>query len=139
MAGRECVLVGTCHCGGAHWTLSGDPGPVTACNGTLCRRYGALWAYDFENERIALHGQTTTYARHDRKRPVLETHFCPTCGCVLAWRGLMAEEDGRRRMAVNVRLAPPEAVADLPIDHFDGLTSFDDLPRDGRCVRDMWF
>ncbi|AEH90032.1 hypothetical protein Mesop_5621 [Mesorhizobium opportunistum WSM2075] len=42
-------------------------------------------------------------------------------------------------IAVNARLAPPEAVADLPIDRFDGLDTFEDLPRDGRCVRDMWF
>jgi hypothetical protein len=42
-------------------------------------------------------------------------------------------------MAVNLRLAPPAAVADLPIDHFDGLGAFKDLPRDGRCVRDIWF
>lgn len=42
-------------------------------------------------------------------------------------------------MAVNLRLAPPEAVADLPIDHFNGLRTFEDLPRDGRCVRDLWF
>ena len=41
-------------------------------------------------------------------------------------------------MAVNIRLAEPKAVADLPIDHFDGLDSFEDLPGDGRCVRDMW-
>ena len=41
-------------------------------------------------------------------------------------------------MAVNLRLAPPEAVAALPIDHFDGLDTFDDLPADGRCVRDLW-
>jgi len=30
-------------------------------------------------------------------------------------------------------------VADVPIDHFDGLASWEDLPRDGRCVRDYWF
>lgn len=42
-------------------------------------------------------------------------------------------------MAVNIRLAPPDLVADLPIDHFDGLDSFDDLPSDRRCVSDMWF
>ena len=47
--------------------------------------------------------------------------------------------DGRRRMAVNLRLAEPHAVVELPIDHFDGLDAFDDLPRDGRCVRDLWF
>jgi hypothetical protein len=133
------VLTGRCHCGAADWTLAGDPGGITACNCTLCRRYGTLWAYDFENERIRLSGATASYRRADAREPALEIVFCPTCACVLAWRGLRMNEDGRRRMAVNVRLAPPEAVADLPIDHFDGLDAFEDLPRDGRCVRDMWF
>lgn len=132
------MLTGTCHCGGAHWMLEGDPGPVTACNCTLCRRYGALWAYDHENERIRLSGSTISYTRLGKADPALEILFCPTCACVLAWRGLRLEADGRRRLAVNVRLAPPEAVAHLPIDHFDGLDTFDDLPHDGRCVRDMW-
>ena len=56
----------------------------------------------------------------------------------MAWRGLYENEDGRRRIAVNVRMAEPDAVADLPIDHFDGLDTFEDLGRDGRRVRDMW-
>ena len=51
------LLIGACHCGSAGWTLEGDPGPVTACNCSLCRRYGALWAYDFEGERIAVSGE----------------------------------------------------------------------------------
>jgi hypothetical protein len=42
-------------------------------------------------------------------------------------------------LSVNLRLAEPEAVARIPVDHFDGLDTFDDLPRDGRCVRDYWF
>ena len=133
------MLKGVCHCGDAHWTLEGDAGPATACNCTLCRRYGALWAYDYEGGRISIHGPTTAYARRGKADPALEIQFCPTCGCVLCWRGLRLEADGRRRIAVNLRLAPPEEVADLPIDHFDGLDRFDDLPRDGRCVRDMWF
>jgi hypothetical protein len=37
-----------------------------------------------------------------------------------------------------VRLAEPDAVAHLVIDHFDGLDTFEDLPTDGRCVRDLW-
>jgi hypothetical protein len=77
------MLNGTCHCGALSWSLEGDPGSITACNCTLCRRYGTLWAY--------------------------------------------------------VRLAAPEAVADLKIDHFDGLNTFTDLPGYGRCVRDLWF
>jgi hypothetical protein len=111
---------------------------VTACNCTLCRRYGALWAYDYEGERINIHGPRSAYARAN-KDPSLEILFCPTCGCVLCWRGLRVGADGRRRIAVNVRLAEPGPVADLPIDHFDGLDTFEDLPGDGRCVRDLWF
>src|SRR4051812_23571470 len=124
------MLRGTCHCGAAGWTLEGDPGPVTACNCTLCRRYGALWAYDYENERIRLFGPRSVYTRAGKPNPALEIHFCPACAGVVCWRGLRLDEDGRRRMAVNVRLAPPEAVADLPIDHFDGLDAFEDLPSD---------
>ena len=133
------MLTGTCHCNATRWTLEGDPGSITACNCTLCRRYGALWAYDYENVRIRIEGPTSAYARADRTDPSLEIRFCATCGCVVCWRGLRLDEGGRRRIAVNVRLAPPEAVADLAIDHFDGLDRFDDLPRDGRCVRDLWF
>jgi hypothetical protein len=133
------MLTGSCHCGAAHWQLEGDPGSITACNCTLCRRYGALWAYDYEGERITISGITTAYARRTRPDPVLEVRFCPECGCVLCWRGLRLEADGRRRIAVNVRLAEPEQVAGLPIDRFDGLDSFEDLPADGRCVRDLWF
>jgi hypothetical protein len=70
---------------------------------------------------------------------VLEVHFCGGCGCVICWRGLRLDADGRRRIAVNLRLTEPGPVAHLPIDHFDGLDTFDDLPRDGRCVADMWF
>ena len=55
------------------------------------------------------------------------------------WRSLKPDEAGRRRIAVNLRLADPEAVAQIPIDHFDGLVSFEHLPRDGRCVADYWF
>jgi len=38
------------------------------------------------------------------------------------------------RIAVNLRLSEPTAVAHIPIDHFDGLETFDDLRRDGECV-----
>lgn len=133
------MLTGTCHCGASHWTLEGDPGPATACNCTLCRRYGALWAYDYEGQRISVSGPNASYSRAGEREPSLEILFCPTCGNVLCWRGLRLDAQGRRRIAVNLRLAEPEAVAALPIDHFDGLDTFDDLPRDDRCVRDLWF
>jgi len=61
--------------------------------------------------------------------------FCPGCGCVAFYRAKKRDSDGRQRVAVNVRLSEPGTVADIPIDHFDGLDKFEDLPRDGRCGR----
>lgn len=133
------MLTGTCHCGAAGWTFDGMPDSVTACNCTLCRRYGTLWIYDWEGERIEITGETAAYTRVDAAEPELEIRFCARCAGVVCWRGLRPHPDGRRRIAVNLRLTDPAAVAHLPIDHFDGLDSFEDLPRDGRCVADMWF
>lgn len=132
------MLKGACHCQRTGWTLQGDPGSITACNCTLCRRYGALWSYDFEGGRIAVQGDLASYRRPGKADPALEILFCPSCACVVAWRGLRLEDDGRRRIAVNVRLAEPTAVGALAIDHFDGLDSFEDLPSTGRCVGDLW-
>ena len=50
-----------------------------------------------------------------------------------------AAAPGRRRIAVNLRLTEPESVAQVPSAQFDGLGTFEDLPRDGRCVRAYWF
>ena len=86
---------GSCHCGAVHWRFNGVPESATACNCTVCRRYGVLWAYDYENEGIRVSGPTTAYVRGK----AIEFHFCPNCGCVAYWRGLRLEDDGRRRIA----------------------------------------
>ena len=129
------MLTGSCHCGACRYRFDGDPDSATACNCTVCRRYGALWAYDWEGERVTLTGPTAEYVRG----PDIGFRFCATCGCVVAWRSLVLHE-GRRRIAVNLRMADdPDAVAGLPIRHFDGLDRFEDLPRDHRHVGDLWF
>ena len=126
---------GKCHCGAVHWTLNGEIESATACNCTICRRYGVIWAYHYENEAIHVTGPTRAYVWGSRQ---IGFHFCETCGCVAYWRAIEPGQDGRRRIAVNLRLSEPEPVANIPIDPFDGLVSFEDLPRDGRCVADLW-
>jgi hypothetical protein len=130
------MITGSCHCGAVNWTFDGTPTSATACNCTLCRRYGALWAYDYEGETISVTGPTKLYIWGSR---TIGFHFCADCGCVAYWRSLTAGNDGRRRIAVNLRLTEPETVGAIVMDRFDGLKTFNDLPRDGRCVVDMWF
>jgi len=129
------MMEGACHCGSVRWKYDEVPESATACNCTACRRYGVLWAYGYDEEGVHVSGATTAYVRGDS----LGFHFCPTCGCVAYWRSLKTGQDGRHRIAVNLRLTEPDLVAHLPIDHFDGLDKWEDLPRDGRCIRDLWF
>ncbi len=129
------MIDGSCHCGTVKWQFNEMPESATACNCTVCRRYGVLWAYDFEDEGIKVSGPTTAYVRGK----AIEFHFCAQCGCVAYWRARNASPDGRRRIAVNLRLAEPDSISHIPIDHFDGLDTFDDLGQDGRCVKDYWF
>jgi hypothetical protein len=134
--GADRIIDGSCHCGRVTFRFRGEPEGATACNCTVCRRYGVLWIYGYEDHEVTVAGTTRAYSRRSRH---LDFNFCPECGCVVSWRANHPDEDGRRRIAVNVRLAEPGAVADIPIDHFDGLNTFKDLPRDGRTVRDYWF
>ena len=129
------MIQGSCLCGAVEWRFDGLPESATACNCTACRRYGVLWAYDYEGDGIRVSGPTTAYARAD----ALAFHFCPTCGCLAYWRALQPNAEGRRRIAVNLRLTDPEPIARVPIEHFDGFASFEDLGQDGRCVADYWF
>jgi hypothetical protein len=61
------------------WRFEDAPRSATACNCSLCRRNGALWAYGFEGEDFG-----------------------------------------------------------VPLVHHDTVT-MKDLPRDGKCVADVWF
>ena len=131
------MITGSCHCGAVRWIFDGTPDSATACNCTICRRYGALWAYDWLGHGIGVQGETAGYRHGDRE---IEFHRCPTCGCVSWWQGAKPDPDGRTRIAVNLRLADdPGAIAAIPVRHFDGLDSWQDLPDDGRCIRDLWF
>lgn len=139
LSGAELNMEGRCHCGKVGWTFAGNPESALACNCTLCRRYGALWAYDFEHGRIEHIGPSRAYVRADMHDPTIEVVHCPDCACVSGWRALRLEKDGRRRLAVNLRLADADAVADLPVVRSDGLDTFEDLPDEAKRVRDLWF
>lgn len=87
---------GACHCGSVRITVARPPEAVTECGCSICRRYGALWAY-YKVEDVAIEGETQSYRWGRRHIDFLR---CPTCGCVVAWtpRGAYPE------CAVNARM-----------------------------------
>jgi hypothetical protein len=134
---EKIVIEGACHCGNVKWTYSLPLESATACNCTLCSRYGALWAYGYLDHGVTVSGETSAYMRG---RKINSYHFCSLCGGVAFYLANSADEHGRFRIAVNLRMInEPKQISHLPIDHFDGLDKFEDLPRDQRRVDDLWF
>lgn len=131
------IVKGSCHCGSVTWGFSEPLESVTACSCTLCRRYGALWAYSNLDYGVRVSGETKIYSRGSK---INGYHFCSNCGCLAYYLAFKADNEGKYRIAVNVRMANDyKQIADLSIDHFDGFDTFDDLPRDDRKVKDLWF
>src|SRR3954451_13245207 len=133
------VLMGSCLCDSVRWSFHGEIPDATICNCSACRRYGALWAYDFEGHGIVVDDPKAALSSYSRGKGLLTFDVCSICGNLVCWRGTETGRDGRRRIAVNLRLAEPDDVAHIPLQRFDGRDSFEDLPKDGRCVADVWF
>ncbi len=131
------MLTGTCHCGEVTWTLDHIPNATTSCNCSLCRRYGTLWVHGFYGHEINTVGKTSIYRRKVEGRD--DFHFCSTCKCLTHYVAGTANEDGRHLSAVNLRLADPEAISDITIDHFDGFESCKVVQRNQRKISDIWF
>ena len=86
------MIEGACHCGAVHWRFDAVPDSATACNCTICRRYGVLWIYGHEGEDVHVTGPTKAYVRGEW----IEFHFCATCGCVSHWRAESASATSRK-------------------------------------------
>ena len=75
-----------CHCTALRLEISELPDWVLDCNCTLCRRYGAIWAYPSAGTVKVVAGEdaTETYLWGDR---MIAFHRCKACGCVTHFTG----------------------------------------------------
>lgn len=131
------MIKGSCHCATVKWTYTYPVESVTACNCSLCRRYGALWAYGYFKTDAQVEGTTGSYSWSSRHS---HFHFCKNCGCLAYYLGNKPDAEGKIKIAVNFRMVEnPELIQHLRIDHFDGHDKFEDLPSDGKKIKDLWF
>jgi hypothetical protein len=110
------MITASCHCGLISLEIAAAPSEVTACNCSICRRYGVLWAY-YPPRQVSVSSAgaaTDTYMWDDRS---IVFHRCPNCGCVSHWAPV---DTARDRMGVNARLLPPEILARARVRHLDG-------------------
>ena len=107
----------SCHCGAVRIEMQQMPETLTQCTCSICRRYGALWAYcTRETARVECAPDATIpYLWNDR---VIEFHHCRTCGCMTHYEDVDRTAEGR--VAVNARMLPPGDIRGIRIRTFDG-------------------
>ena len=115
------MIQASCHCGAVRLHVSRKPTQLTSCNCSICRRYGALWAYyTHRSVRIqSAQGALESYAWGHRSIRFVR---CATCGCVTHWEA--AKGGSGSRMGVNARMMEPEVIAPIRIRRLDGASSW---------------
>jgi hypothetical protein len=115
-ASKPPALTGACLCGAVRVEAARSPRQLTDCNCSVCRRYGALWAYySLSTARvIAARGATRAFRR---RRRGIAFHHCVRCGCLTHYAI-------GRRLAVNARICEPAQLAGVRVRRLDGAKSW---------------
>ena len=75
------MIRAACHCTRVRLEIEAAPTSVLDCNCTLCRRYGALWAY-YEPDKVVLVQGDATTDTYGWDSGHLAFHRCTSCGCI---------------------------------------------------------
>ena len=117
----------SCHCGAITLQLRRKPRKMTQCNCSVCRRYGALWAY-FQRKSITVLTQGDAHQVYSWGNKRFNFFRCATCGCVTHYERTNKRSDGSDMSAVNLRnIDDPGMVASIPIRLLDGASSWEVL------------
>jgi hypothetical protein len=115
------MLVADCHCGRIRIEVAGAPEYLIDCNCSICRRYGALWAfYPLQGARIQ--GAAEHADGYIWGEKTITTFRCSHCGCVTHWEPLQPRTDSK--FAINARLLAPDALREVRVRRFDGADSW---------------
>ena len=111
------MLTASCHCGAVKVLVPRKARSLTSCNCSICRRYGAVWAYykDADVRLAASPGTTDEYSWGDK---TLKFIRCKRCGCVMQWKSLSIGKG--IRTGVNARNFDPAELGAVRIRLLDG-------------------
>jgi hypothetical protein len=97
------MIKAACHCGAVRFELKAPPHWVMDCNCTICRRYGALWAYPHAGQADIVRAPdpqaTAAYLWGERS---IAFHHCRSCGCITHMEGV--DGDPPPIFGINARM-----------------------------------
>jgi len=115
-------MTNTCACGGVKVTVNRKPDFIYDCDCNLCRKSGAAWGY-FTADEVTAEGQTTAFARKDKKTPIVEIHSCAVCGSTTHFKLTeiyQAEHPDVDQVGVNMRLFDTEQLDGVEVQYPSG-------------------
>ena len=119
------MITASCHCGAVKLEIARRPRKLTVCNCSICRRYGAIWAY-FQRKSVNVVCGDTALEAYTWRNRTLEFYRCTTCGCVTHHERSNKRTDATDTRAVNMRNVDDlSTVCDLPIRLLDGASSWE--------------
>ena len=104
----------TCHCKAIRITFPPLREPALECLCSICRRYGALWAY-YKPDEVHVEGDAIETYIWGKK--TLGFNRCKKCGCMTHY---LVVGDTEPRVAVNCRMLEREEFDKLESEQSDG-------------------
>ncbi len=105
-----------CHCGNVQLIAQ-----YQNIDRSIYHKLGALWAYFTEDETQVTVGKHPI-KRYSWDKKEIDFHHCTHCGCTPHY--ISTTQDGKKRVAINARMAPIEQTENIPVRLFDGAKSW---------------
>lgn len=115
------TLCATCHCGAVRVHVKRAPRTVTRCNCSICRRYGAQWAY-YSAGSVRIEAPKGSLSSYSWRHKVRAYYRCSTCGCVTHYK--YRKQWGAGTVAVNASNFEPEVMQGVRVRRLDGAASW---------------
>jgi hypothetical protein len=116
------MLSASCHCDAVRLEIDHKPQELTECNCSICRRYGARWAY-YHRRSVRVLCAPGALSIYSWGPKVLEFNHCKACGCVLFHEATEKAGD-ETPIAVNAPMLPLEDVASIRVRLLDGASTW---------------
>lgn len=113
------MLIGKCYCGSIQIEIPRKPSSLTDCNCSVCRKYGALWAYYLKHTIKIKASKKSLFIYTLGNGGPLRICHCKKCGCVTHYDWGKAQRSDKM-MAVNARIFDLELLESIPVRKLDG-------------------
>lgn len=113
--------VAQCHCGSVRIHVRRLPGTLLSCNCSICRRYGALWAY-YKPSSVQIRAPKDGLVRYAWKRRIRYYHRCRKCGCVTHYT--YRKKSSWATVGVNASNFEPSLIKGARVRHLDGAATW---------------